>query len=100
MLSVIKNIKEHTKNLQMTILDYWGIKINDPLVRIYRGIEVLANGMVEKLPNILVLAQNIGLRQGEIVELGFHLEALMLLGILVQLSKKSGKFLDFIEIKR
>lgn len=69
MLSVIKNIKEHTKNLQMTILDYWGIKINDPLVRIYRGIEVLANGMVEKLPNIPVLAQNIGLRQGEIMEI-------------------------------
>ena len=69
MLSVIKNIKEHTKNLQMTILDYWGIKVNDPLVRIYRGIEVLANGMVEKLPNIPVLAQNIGLRQGEIMEI-------------------------------
>ena len=69
MLSVIKNIKEHTKNLQMTILDYWGIKVNDPMVRIYKGIEVLANGMVEKLPNIPVLAQNIGLRQGEIMEI-------------------------------
>ena len=31
----------------MTVLDYWGIKVNDPLVNIYRGIEVLANGMVE-----------------------------------------------------
>ena len=69
MLNVIKNIKEHTKNLQMTVLDYWGMKINDPLVRIYRGIEVLANGMVEKLPNVPVLAQNIGLRQGEIMEI-------------------------------
>ena len=26
MLNVIKNIREHTKNLQMTVLDYWGIK--------------------------------------------------------------------------
>ncbi len=69
MLNVIKNIREHTKNLQITVLDYWGIKVNDPLVRIYRGIEVLANGMVEKLPNIPVLAQNIGLRQGEIMEI-------------------------------
>ena len=69
MLNVIKNIKEHTKNLQMTVLDYWGLKINDPMVRIYKGIEVLANGMVEKLPNIPVLAQNIGLRQGEIMEI-------------------------------
>ena len=69
MLNVIRNIREHTKNLQMTVLDYWGMKVNDPLVRIYRGIEVLANGMVEKLPNIPVLAQNIGLRQGEIMEI-------------------------------
>jgi hypothetical protein len=69
MLNVIKNIREHTKNLQMTILDYWGMKINDPLVNIYRGIEVLANGMVEKLPNVPVLAQNIGLKQGEIMEI-------------------------------
>ena len=69
MISVIKNIREHTKNIQVTILDYWGIRINDPLVRIYRGIEVLANGMVEKLPNVPVLAQNIGLKQGEIMEI-------------------------------
>ncbi|QKF65941.1 hypothetical protein AVENP_0367 [Arcobacter venerupis] len=69
MLNVIKNIREHTKNIQMTILDYWGMKINDPLVNIYRGIEVLANGMVEKLPNVPVLAQNIGLKQGEIMEI-------------------------------
>lgn len=69
MLNVIKNIREHTKNLQMTVLDYWGIKVNDPLVNIYRGIEVLANGMVEKLPNVPVLAQNIGLKQGEIMEI-------------------------------
>ena len=69
MLNVIRNIREHTKNLQMTVLDYWGMKVNDPLVRIYRGIEVLANGMVEKLPNVPVLAQNIGLKQGEIMEI-------------------------------
>ena len=69
MLNVIKNIREHTKNLQMTVLDYWGMKVTDPLVNIYRGIEVLANGMVEKLPNVPVLSQNIGLKQGEIMEI-------------------------------
>lgn len=69
MLSVIKNIREYKKNLQITILDYWGIKLNDPFLNIYKGIEVLANGMVEKLPNVPVLAQNIGLKQGEIMEI-------------------------------
>ncbi|QKF74193.1 hypothetical protein AFAEC_2042 [Aliarcobacter faecis] len=69
MLSVIKNIRDYKKNLQITILDYWGIKLNDSFLNIYKGIEVLANGMVERLPNVPVLAQNIGLKQGEIMEI-------------------------------
>jgi len=69
MLNVIKNIKQRKKNLQITILDYWGIELDDPYVNIYKGIEVLANGMVERLPNIPVMAQNIGLKQGEIMEI-------------------------------
>ncbi|WP_321312609.1 TrkA C-terminal domain-containing protein [Halarcobacter sp.] len=69
MLNVIKNIKARKKNLPMAILDYWGINIKDPYVNVYKGIEVLANGMVERLPNIPVMAQNIGLKQGEIMEI-------------------------------
>lgn len=69
MLNVIKNIREHKENLQINILDYWGIKVEDEHVYVYRGIDVLANGMVEKLPNIPVVAQNIGLKQGEIMEI-------------------------------
>lgn len=69
MLNVIKNIKARKKNLQISILDYWGIELTDPYVSIYKGIEVLANGMVERLPNIPVMAQNIGMKQGEIMEI-------------------------------
>ncbi|MGB6330118.1 MAG: TrkA C-terminal domain-containing protein [Halarcobacter sp.] len=69
MLSVIKNIKQRKKNLPISILDYWGINIEDSYINIYKGIEVLANGMVERLPNIPVMAQNIGLKQGEIMEI-------------------------------
>ena len=69
MLSVIKNIKEQKRTLQINVLDYWGIELVDPYVNIYKGIEVLANGMVERLPNYPVIAQNIGLKQGEIMEI-------------------------------
>ena len=69
MINVIKNIKARKKNLPMSILDYWGINMKDPYINIYKGIEVLANGMVERLPNIPVMAQNIGLKQGEIMEI-------------------------------
>ncbi|WP_424688295.1 MAG: COG3400 family protein [Halarcobacter ebronensis] len=69
MLNVIKNIKARKSTLHISILDYWGIEIEDPYLNIYKGIEVLANGMVERLPNIPVMAQNIGLKQGEIMEI-------------------------------
>lgn len=69
MMNVIKNIKEIKPKLQMSILDYWGINTKDQYINIYKGIDVLANGMVERLPNVPVLAQNIGLRQGEIMEI-------------------------------
>jgi hypothetical protein len=69
MLSVIDNIKKQKRTLQMNVLDYWGIDLVDPYVNVYKGIEVLANGMVERLPNYPVMAQNIGLKQGEIMEI-------------------------------
>ena len=50
MLNVIKNIKDQKRTLNMNILDYWGLEIEDPYVNIYQGIDVLANGMLEKLP--------------------------------------------------
>lgn len=69
MLNVIRNIKEQKRTLQMNILDYWGLEVKDTYVNVYQGIDVLANGMVERLPNVPVLAQNIGLKQGEIMEI-------------------------------
>ncbi len=69
MLNVIKNIRSRKNNLPISVLDYWGIELSDPYLNIYKGIEVLANGMVERLPNIPVMAQNIGLKQGEIMEI-------------------------------
>ncbi|MEA1913704.1 MAG: potassium transporter TrkA [Campylobacterota bacterium] len=68
--SVIKNIRNYKKNLQITIYNNWEITLSeDPYVNNYNGIEVLANGLLEKLPNVPIVAQNIGLRQGEIMEL-------------------------------
>lgn len=69
MSSVVNNIRKRKKNIPISVLDYWGMQIEDSNLNIYKGIEVLANGMVEKLPNIPVMAQNIGLKQGEIMEI-------------------------------
>ncbi len=69
MINVVKNIRTKKRIMQINILDYWGLEIEDNYVSTYKGIDILANGMVERLPNIPVVAQNIGLRQGEIMEI-------------------------------
>ncbi len=67
--SVINNIKKHKENFHFTVYDSWNLDNNDNKVHYYRGNEILANGLLEQLPNIPVLAQNIGLKQGEIMEI-------------------------------
>ena len=68
-LSVVKNIRINYKTLNFTIFDMWDLKLDDENIKYYRGNDILSNGLVEQLPNIPVFAQNIGLRQGEIMEI-------------------------------
>ena len=68
-LSVIQNIRERRKTFHFSVYDSWDLDSNDNKVHYYRGNEILANGLLEQLPNIPVLAQNIGLKQGEIMEI-------------------------------
>jgi hypothetical protein len=68
-LGVINNIIKQNVNFHFTIYDSWNLEIQDHRIHYYRGNEILANGLLEQLPNIPVLAQNIGLKQGEIMEI-------------------------------
>ncbi len=68
-LSVVYNIRKQREKFHFTIYDNWDLDIRDDKVHYYKGNEVLANGLLEQLPNIPVLAQNIGLKQGEIMEI-------------------------------
>lgn len=68
-IAVIENIRVKYKELSFTIYDQWNLELNDKNIQYYRGIDILSNGLVEQLPNIPVFAQNIGQRQGEIMEI-------------------------------
>jgi hypothetical protein len=68
-IDVINNIRKQKKNFYFTVYDNWNIDSDDTKIHYYMGNEILANGLLEQLPNIPVLAQNIGLRQGEIMEI-------------------------------
>jgi uncharacterized protein len=67
-LAVIENIRKKYKELNFNVYDNWNIDLDDKNIQYYRGNDILANGLIELLPNIPVFAQNIGLRQGEIME--------------------------------
>ena len=66
--AVIKNIRKSYPTLNFTVFDQWGLK-PDLNIKFYKGMDILSNGLVEQLPNVPVFAQNIGLRQGEIMEI-------------------------------
>jgi hypothetical protein len=68
-LNVIKNIRQERLDFHFTIYDCWDLDIDDNKIHYYRGNEIAANGLLEQLPDIPVLAQNIGLKQGEIMEI-------------------------------
>ena len=68
-LAVIHNIRLKYKSLNFTVYDQWDLDLDDKNIKYYRGNDILSNGLVEQLPNIPVFAQNIGIRQGEIMEI-------------------------------
>ena len=68
-LAVLNNIRTMHKTVHINIYNQWEIDFDDPNIHEYNAINVLSNGLVETLPGMPVLAQNIGLRQGEIMEI-------------------------------
>jgi hypothetical protein len=68
-IAVIANIRSKYSDLSFAVFDQWGLELEDNNIKYYRSNDILSNGLVEQLPNIPVFAQNIGLRQGEIMEI-------------------------------
>ncbi len=67
-MAIMDNIKQINPNLSYSIYNEWDINLDDLHIQEYNGLDVLSNGLLEKLPNIPVTAKNIGLKQGEIME--------------------------------
>ena len=63
-----ENIRRILKNMTIVIFDRWNLNIEDRYAIFINANEVLASIMFDHLPNVPVLAQNIGLGKGEIME--------------------------------
>jgi hypothetical protein len=68
-LAVIKNIDLINPNIHCNVLNEWGLEFENENIQDYNAVDVLSNGLIERLPGVPVVAQNVGLKQGEIMEI-------------------------------
>jgi len=64
----IKNIRTIKKQLRVIVLNPWNMKNEDPNVVLVNSNEILASRFLDYLPNVPVIAQNVGIGEGEIME--------------------------------
>ncbi|MCF6173349.1 MAG: potassium transporter TrkA [Campylobacteraceae bacterium] len=66
--SSCKNIRKINKEIQIVLLDKWGMQYDDKRLYLLSSTEVLASRFTDYLPDMPVIAQNVGLGKGEIME--------------------------------
>lgn len=66
--NTIKNIKLVKKQLRVIVLNKWDIKNENSDVVMINSHEILASRLIDYLPNVPVIAQNVGIGEGEIME--------------------------------
>jgi hypothetical protein len=64
----IKNIRIIKKQLRIIVLNQWNMTNEDANVVLVNANEILASRMLDYLPNVPVIAQNVGIGEGEIME--------------------------------
>ncbi len=66
--NTIKNIRVIKKQLRIIVLNQWNLENEDPNVVLINTNEILSSRLIDYLPNVPVIAQNVGIGEGEIME--------------------------------
>lgn len=64
-----KNIRAVDKEVQIILMDRWELELDDNRIEILGSRDVLSSRFVDFLPDMPVIAQNVGLGAGEIMEI-------------------------------
>lgn len=64
----LKNIRSLKSKVRIILLDNWGIENTDPDTVLIDSNEIVASRLIDYLPNVPVIAQNVGIGEGEIME--------------------------------
>jgi len=66
--NTIKNIRTIKKQLRVVVLDKWNMENEDANIILVNTNELVASRLLDYLPNVPVIAQNVGIGEGEIME--------------------------------
>ncbi len=66
--NTIKNIRTMKKQLRITVLNQWKLENEDSNIVLVNSKEILSSRLLDYLPNVPVIAQNVGIGEGEIME--------------------------------
>jgi len=66
--NTLKNIRTVKKQLRVIVLDQWDMHNEDANVVLVNAHDILSSRLLDYLPNVPVIAQNVGLGEGEIME--------------------------------
>ena len=66
--NTIKNIRAIKKQLRVIVLNKWHMNSEDPNLVLINSNEILASRLLDYMPNVPVIAQNVGIGEGEIME--------------------------------
>ena len=64
----LKNIRSLKGKIRIVLLDNWGIENTDSDTVLIGANEIVASRLIDYLPNVPVIAQNVGVGEGEIME--------------------------------
>ncbi|RLA78957.1 MAG: potassium transporter TrkA [Epsilonproteobacteria bacterium] len=64
----IKNIRTVKNQLHIVVLNKFNLQNEDPNIVLINSNEILASRLIDYLPNVPVIAQNVGVGEGEIME--------------------------------
>lgn len=64
----VRNIRTFKSQLRIVLLDRWGLEFDDQNIMSVNTNDLLASRLLDYLPNVPVIAQNVGMGEGEILE--------------------------------
>ena len=66
--NTVSNIRQLKQQVRIVVLDRWGLKHDDPGLLLLNINEQMSSRLIDYLPNVPTIAQNVGLGEGEIME--------------------------------